>query len=278
MIRIGLTGWSDHDLIQKRPKYRLEDYTSHFSFVEMDNSFYAIPSASSIQSWIHRTPDNFLFIPKAFAPMTLHKKWQEDYDSLDQVFELYLKSFQPMIQKGKIKAFLFQFPPFFDCRSDHVQYLRLLRQKMKDLPVAIEFRHFSWLDRDYQASTLAFLREYKFIHTVVDQPQTPENSVQKVLEATHPGLTLYRLHGRNYDGWLNYRSENWRETRTLHDYSPRELEGIKEDTLELAQQSQDVYVIFNNNSGGHAAKNAKDLEKLLDLGFQGTSDQQLSLF
>lgn len=58
MIKIGLTGWSDHPTIQ-RSTHKLEDYAMHFPVVEMDTSFYAIPPEKNILSWMETTPDIF---------------------------------------------------------------------------------------------------------------------------------------------------------------------------------------------------------------------------
>lgn len=279
MITIGLTGWSDHDLIAPEKKRRLEDYASHFPFVEIDTSFYGIPSAKSIKSWMDKTPDNFQFIPKAYQAMTQHQKWQDHYESLEELFDTYKVRFYPMVKEKRIKAFLFQFPPYFHCSQKNVEYLELVSELMGTLPVAIEFRHRSWYSEENRANTLALLRKNFFIHTVVDQPQTPANSVPSVFESTNSKLTLYRLHGQNYSGWLNASEDPaWRANRTLHDYSEEELIQIKEETLKLEQQSEEVAVIFNNNSGGHAAKNAKELQSLLGLDFEGLNPQQLGLF
>lgn len=279
MITIGLTGWSDHELIASDRKRKLEDYASHFPFVEIDTSFYGIPTVASIQSWMVKTPDNFQFIPKAYQAMTQHEKWHDHYESLEELFDTYKLRFYPMIQKKRIKAFLFQFPPFFHCSQKNVAYLEKVSELMGTLPVAIEFRHASWYSPENQENTLALLRKHFFIHTVVDQPQTPGNSVPGVFKATNSKLTLYRLHGQNYSGWLNASDDPaWRANRTLYNYDEEELLKIKKETLQLEKQSQEVAVIFNNNSGGHAAKNAKELQSLLNLEFEGLHPQQLDLF
>lgn len=278
MITIGLTGWSDHPLIIQNNTRRLEEYSAHFPFVELDSSFYAIPPEKNVTAWMEKTPGIFQFIPKAYGAMTQHKDWMENYSSLENMFDVFKQTFQPMMAAGKLKAFLFQFPPYFDCTKKNVQYLRKVRTLMEDLPVAIEFRHQSWLNEVYREQTLAFLKEQSFIHVVVDQPQTPSNSVPTVPEATNDELTLYRLHGRNHEGWLGENVQDWRAERTLHNYSESELKEIKQITLALEKQSKEVGVIFNNNSGGHAAKNGKELQKLLNLDFEGLSPRQLDLF
>jgi uncharacterized protein YecE (DUF72 family) len=278
VITLGLTGWSDHPLIIQHSSQKLEDYSGHFPFVELDSSFYAIPPERNILSWLDKTPDIFQFIPKAYAAMTQHKDWVPDYPSVEKMFDIYKQTFNPMVARGKVKAFLFQFPPYFDCTKENVSYLRKVRQLMGNLPVAIEFRHQSWMSENYRSKTLQFLKDHHFIIVVTDQPQTPSNSIPTVLEGTHPSLTLYRLHGRNYEGWLGEDVKDWRAERTLHDYSKIELEEIKENTLILEKQSNEVAVIFNNNSGGHAAKNAKELQEMLGIDFEGLAPRQLGLF
>lgn len=279
MITLGLTGWSDHVLIAPNRKKKLEDYASHFPFVEMDTSFYGIPSEKSIQTWMDKTPNTFQFIPKAYQAMTRHQDWEKHFESMEEMFDTFKVRFYPMVREKRIKAFLFQFPPFFHCSQKNVNYLNRVGKLMGTLPVAIEFRHRSWYSEKNRVNTLALLKKNFFIHTVIDQPQTPGNSVPSVLESTNKKLTLYRLHGQNYSGWLNAGDDPaWRANRTLHDYSKDELLEIKENTLNLAKQSKEVAVIFNNNSGGHAAKNAKELQEMLDLEFDDLNPRQLNLF
>lgn len=279
MITIGLTGWSNHPLIAPNRQRRLEDYASHFPFVEVDTSFYGIPSAKSIESWIDKTPDGFQFIPKAYGAMTLHKEWDKEFDHLEELFDTFKIRFYPMVQQKRIKAFLFQFPPFFHFNQKNIQYLNTVSELMGTLPVAVEFRHPSWFSKENRKETIHVLRENFFIHTVVDQPQTPGNSVPALFDVTNPKLAFYRLHGQNYSGWLNASdTSNWRETRTLHDYSNEELVGIAENAQKLKESANEVAVIFNNNSGGHAAKNAKELKNIIGLEFKGLNPQQLDLF
>lgn len=277
MIEIALTGWSDHDLLTEKQKQKLEDYAKHFPVVEMDTSFYAIPPEKNILSWIEKTPDRFRFFPKAYKAMTLHADYKEDFDSLEDLFKTFKETFNPMIARGKIHSFLFQFPPNFDCSKANVNYLRYVRQEMGQLPVAIEFRHPSWFEEGMADKTLEFLADQNFINVVVDQPQTPSISVPFVPQVTNQESAIYRLHGRNYEGWAGESDEYWRDVRTLWNYSDQEIEEIGQTSQKLAQQADSVLVVFNNNSGGHAAKNAKSLQKYLGLEFDGLGPMQMDL-
>lgn len=279
MITIGLTGWSDHALLETSRITKLEDYAGHFPFVELDTSFYAIPSEKNLQSWITKTPESFQFIPKAYQAMTQHKKWMEDFSSEQQMFQAFITRFEPMLEQNRIKAFLFQFPPYFGCTKENVTYLRKVRAWMKNVPIAVEFRNSSWYSQQNKEATLSFLAEHHFIHTIVDQPPTPNNSVPLIPESTNKTLTLLRLHGRNFEGWQGgSNSKNWRSERTLYEYNPEELKQFADIALALEKESQEVAVIFNNNSGGHAAKNAKELQAILGLTFTGLAPRQLDLF
>ncbi len=277
MITIGLTNWKGHESLLVGKNKELENYTAHFPFVEMDTSFYSIQPETNIVNWMGKTPDGFQFIPKAFQAMTTHREWGDYFPSEKAMFQAFIASFTPMLEANRIKAFLFQFPPYFACTKENVDYLRKIRYWMGELPVAIEFRNNSWFSENHYGATLKFLTELQFIQTTVDQPQTQTNSIPMVLNVTNPSLTLLRLHGRNFTGWLESSSPNWRKKRTLYNYSPTEIKELKGYVETLALDAKEVAVIFNNNSGGHAAPNAKALQKELDLSFENLAPQQLGL-
>lgn len=277
MITIGLTNWKGHESLLVDKNKELENYTAHFPFVEMDTSFYSIQPETNIVNWMGKTPDGFQFIPKAFQAMTTHREWGDYFPSEKAMFQAFIASFTPMLEANRIKAFLFQFPPYFACTKENVDYLRKIRYWMGELPVAIEFRNNSWFSENHYGATLKFLTELQFIQTIVDQPQTQTNSIPMVLNVTNPSLTLLRLHGRNFTGWLEPSSPDWRKKRTLYNYSPTEIKELKGYVETLALDAKEVAVIFNNNSGGHAAPNAKALQKELDLSFENLAPQQLGL-
>ena len=175
---------------------------------------------------------------------------------------------------------LFQFPPWFDCSLDHLVYLRYCVQKMSSIPIALEFRNRSWYRSENYEQTLNFMQTHIWIHTIVDEPQAGDGSVPTVPVVTNPEKTLIRFHGRNVYGWNRPKDKetNWREVRYLYRYNKEELLDWRERILQIAKQSKDVYVVFNNNSGGDAAGNAKELQALLGIDYDGLAPQQLRLF
>ena len=87
------------------------------------------------------------------------------------------------------------------------------------------------------------------------------------------------MHGRNVYGWNKPTSgEDWRKIRFLYRYNEKELTEWKENLQKLQQQSKDIYILFNNNSGGDASDNAKQIISLLGLEYTQLAPRQLDLF
>lgn len=281
MIQIGLTGWGDHrDLYQHgvAAKDKLKVYSAHFPIVEVDSSFYAIQPKSNYIKWINETPDKFSFIIKAYQGLTGHARGDLLYNNLGEMFHAFKESIQPVIEAGKLKAVLFQYPPWFECMKENVDLLRYTKEKMAGIPVALEFRHQSWFTPQMREKTLRFMESEGWIHSICDEPQAGIGSVPTVLYSTHPELTLIRFHGRNREGW-NYKGEsNWRDVRYLYCYSHEELLEWKEKIGILQKSTREICLLFNNNSGGHAAMNAKEMMKILGIDYDGLSPLQMDLF
>src|SRR5690625_262490 len=80
-------------------------------------------------------------------------------------------------------------------------------------------------------------------------------------------------------GWNkpNNADTNWREVRYLYKYNKDELMEWKQIVTDLAKSSKDIIVLFNNNSGGDAAGNAKELQDLLGITYKGLSPRQIKM-
>ncbi|MFC3040748.1 DUF72 domain-containing protein [Virgibacillus xinjiangensis] len=283
MIYIGLTGWGDHYSLypaQIKPKDKLSEYSSHFPVVEVDASFYAVQPERNAAKWAADTPGNFRFVVKAYQGMTGHQRTEIPFETKKEMFEAFKASLQPYQRAGKLAMVLFQFPPWFDCRKENVNYLRYCKKMMGDIPVALEFRHQSWFHSRYREGTLSFMKEEGWIHSIADEPQNGNGSIPIVPEVTHPDMTLVRMHGRNYHGWVKPSSKdtNWREVRYLYKYNEQELAEWVKRVKELCTSSKDIIVLFNNNSGGDAADNAKQFQRMLGIEYEGLSSKQLGLF
>ncbi|MFC4323525.1 DUF72 domain-containing protein [Litchfieldia salsa] len=281
MIYIGLTGWGDHDELYANAteaRAKLRTYSSHFPIVEVDSSFYAIQPNSNVQKWVRDTPKSFQFIVKAYQGMTGHIRGEIPFESKEIMFDAFVSSLKPYQDANKLALVLFQFPPWFDCRKENVEYLRWCRQQMGDLPVALEFRHQSWFNSQYMDRTLAFMEHERWVHSICDEPQAGSGSIPTVLHPTSSDKTIVRFHGRNVHGWNRPNQGNWREVRYLYRYNEEELLEWAENLNTLQKITKNLYVLFNNNSGGDAAYNAKQLMSLLKINYHDLAPRQLNLF
>ncbi|WP_121640732.1 DUF72 domain-containing protein [Virgibacillus sp. Bac330] len=285
MIYIGLTGWGDHYSLyaeQIKAKDKLAEYSSHFLVVEVDASFYAIQPVKNAEKWVRETPANFQFVVKAYQGMTGHKRKEEDppFETKKEMFNSFIASLQPYQEADKLAMVLFQFPPWFDCTKQNVTYLRYCKQMMGDIPVALEFRNQTWFSDRFRQSTLSFMKQEGWVHSIVDEPQAGEGSIPTVPVVTNEAQTLIRFHGRNAVGWNKPTSidTNWRDVRYLYKYNQEELIEWKKVIQRLEKETKDIVVLFNNNSGGDAAENAKQFQELLGIEYEGLAPKQLGLF
>ncbi|KRG12629.1 hypothetical protein ACA30_18660 [Virgibacillus soli] len=282
MIYIGVTGWGDHDSLypaQMKAKDKLAEYSSHFPVVEVDASFYAVQPIRNAEKWVRETPENFRFVVKAYQGMTGHQRGEENpFETKAEMFQAFKESLQPYQEANKLAMVLFQFPPWFDCRKENVDYLRYCKKVMGDIPVALEFRNQSWFIRAYRGNTLNFMQQEGWIHAIADEPQAGNGSIPIVPIVTDPQMTLVRMHGRNLHGWNKPNDANWREVRYLYKYNQEELLEWKKRVLQLQTASKEIIVLFNNNSGGDAAGNAKEFQQMLDIDYEGLAPRQMNLF
>lgn len=282
MIEIGLTGWGDHDSLYEdvaRQTDKLKTYASHFPIVELDASYYAIQPERNILKWIKETPERFKFVVKIHQALTLHADYKDFASSIKSLFEDFKQMINPLIKANKLAMVLVQFPPWFDCNTKNINYIRFVKSQLKDVPTCIEFRHQSWFEGRMKEHTLEFLTQQGLIHSVCDEPQVGDGSIPFVNRVTHE-LAFVRFHGRNVHGWTkkDMSDQEWRDVRYLYDYNASELQDLAEKVRILDQKAKNVYVVFNNNSGGHAAQNAKMFQKYLDIDYEGLAPQQLKLF
>ncbi|AOM82016.1 DUF72 domain-containing protein [Salisediminibacterium beveridgei] len=281
-LLIGCTGWGDHDTLYETPGSagrKLQTYASHFPIVELDATFYAIPNEQTVQKWIAETPDIFQFVVKAYQGMTGHQREENPFSSQKAMFDAFDTAMAPMRDAGKLAMILFQFPPWFTVTKERVNLLRGIRERYRDYDLALEFRHQSWFSDEMREKTLSYMRADQWIHSICDEPQAGEKSIPCVPEPTSSDKSLVRLHGRNTGGWTYpSKGEEWRDVRYLYEYNRAELEELSQLIQNIHEQVGESYVVFNNNSGGHAAQNAKQVQEILGITYTGLFPRQINLF
>ena len=292
-ILVGTSSWTDKTLIEcgrfypptvKTPEARLKFYASQFPIVEVDSSYYAIPSEQTAKAWVERTPDSFVFNVKAFRLLTTHQTqpkvlpkhvseslpvekktvYYKDLPNelIDAVWSEFRAALRPLKEAGKLGAVLFQFPPWFLPHKDSVGHIEQCLERMEGHRIAVEFRHPMWFSERGRERTLTFEREREIVHVVVDEPQGLKTSVPAIWEVTSPDIAMVRLHGRNHGTWEKKGLKTASE-RFDYWYDEKELRELAPKIAALAEKVQQIQVLFNNNREDQGQKGAAMLQKLL---------------
>lgn len=277
MIRLGLTSFNEHEALTGKKRTSLYEYASHLPLVEMDTAYYGIPRQESVREWVASVPDNFRFVMKVYNGISCQGDWQNYYSSEAEMIDAFLTSMQPLIDSGKLFAFLVQFSGTFACTKENVNYLKKIRTWFDEIPIAIELRNGSWYSEAYVKQTLAFMKEQQFSLVIVDEPQIPTNPVPFFPFVTNNQRVLFRFHGRNAAGWLANDKE-WRKRRTLYRYSTEEIAELSDIVARISREATEVAVIFNNNSGGDAAVNLLEMKAALAITYEQLNPKQMDLF
>lgn len=132
--------WRDVFYPHALPRNRwLEFYARHFPGVEMDSSFYHVPSARTVGQWSGMTPPAFRFCPKLPKSLSHGKRLEEPAPEINMMRHL-ADELGP-----RFGCALLQLPPSFHARPHEEKILRaFLRVWPEHLPLAVEFRHDSW--------------------------------------------------------------------------------------------------------------------------------------
>jgi uncharacterized protein YecE (DUF72 family) len=293
-ILVGTCSWADKTLIDsgwyppeaKKPEDRLRFYADNFPIVEVDSTYYAIPQERNAEAWVTRTPREFVFDVKAYAPFTGHaaavKALAKDlrealpaavqekanfyYKDLppeigDEVWRRFNETLLPLDSAGKLGTVLFQFPPWFGPRSDNRAYILEAKERLGQYAMAVEFRNGMWMgeERDRER-TLSFLSDNGITYVCVDEPQGFKSSVPPVAAATAP-TAIVRMHGRNAEMWTK-RVKTAAE-RFDYLYKRDELEEWVPRVRDLASSAREVHVLMNNCHRDYGVRNAREIGEML---------------
>jgi uncharacterized protein YecE (DUF72 family) len=297
-VRVGICSWADPALIEAGTFYpkksmsaeaRLRFYAGVFDVVEVNASYYAIPEVLTVRRWAERTPPGFLFHVKAWSLMTGHHPRPQSLpadvqavlpervrrsprgeiladdvpaEGVDAAFRLFRAALAPLAEAGKLGYVLFQFAPWVHFEPARLEYLASLPERLPGATVAVEFRHRSWFP-DHTDETLRALRAARLAHVVTDAPAVG-GAVPHVTAVTAPTAIL-RLHGRNAEGFLRQVRGEEPSVREKYDYlySDAELATLVPEIGGLAEESEEVFVSFNNNNRDYPVRNALAMKRLL---------------
>jgi uncharacterized protein YecE (DUF72 family) len=256
MIRIGTAGFSYKDWdgpVYPSPKPRGFDPLAYlaqfFDCIEMNVTFYRVPTAEMVAKWTRKVeskPD-FRFNFKLYRGLT--------HGTEDEMLAPFLDALQPCRAAGRLGAILLQFPFFFRNTRESRARLSKLAGGLEGWPCAIEIRDNSWLIEPARD----FIGRLGLSLCNIDICQA-KDSVPPGSLATGP-LGYVRLHGRNSDAWFDRNAH--RDQKYDYLYTEAELEEWVRHVNEIAARADSTYVITNNHFGGKAVANAFMLARRL---------------
>ena len=236
-ILVGTSGWhyrhwvGDYYPPGTPPRLFLDRYLRDYPTVEINNSFYRLPSPEALALWRDSVPARFRFAVKASRFITHNKKLKDSGDSFRLFFD------RVRVLGPRLGPILFQLPPRWKYNGAR------LEEFLASLPAgpryAFEFRERDW----YRDEAFALLDRFGAGYCIHDMP----DSAGPV--AVTGRLAYVRFHGPTgkYQG----------------SYPDRDLERWAGRMRDWAARRIPVYAYFNNDIGGHAPRNAKTLMALL---------------
>jgi len=230
-------------------------YATQFRTVEVDSTFYRIPSASTVTGWYERAPTDFVFAAKVPQATThekvlvgARKEFEEFVDRMDILDE-------------KLGPLLLQFPYFnkkaFPSVGAFLERLRFFLRPLRDLKTcrfAVEIRNRNWLD----ARFADMLRENNVVLVLSDQAWMPRPlEYFEKFDPITADFTYIRWLGDRRG--IEERTKTW--DKTIIDRT-RELEEWVEACRRFNQRNIAIFAFVNNHYAGHAPATAKLFQEL----------------
>jgi uncharacterized protein YecE (DUF72 family) len=257
-IIIGCAGWSYKDWNgtfypkNLEPYEHLTFYSKYYSYVEINSTFYNLPSQEMVYNWSNRVPEDFRFSVKVWKEIT----HESDREQLDYLIEQFFSQLEPL--NDKISYYLLQFPPWFKYSEKHLEYLKnIIYTLPKTNKYVIELRDNAWFEEN-------IVNQFAFKPNII----LGTSYLEDIVPYYHPNQTSYyiRLIGdRQLQTFKVVQREKKNEIDQL-------LKKVKQ--LENEPNIKEIFIIVNNHYTGFAPETANELKKQLGQPFHQFSTQK----
>ena len=256
----------------------LSFYATQFNALELNNTFYNMPTAERLLSFYERSEGRLNFSVKANRLLTheIGADWQVAAGD-------FKEALKPLNEKEKLSAVLFQLPESFHYTNDNRIYLSKLIAEFDRFPVMVEFRHKEWI----RESVFEGLEKRKAGIVFCDMPKLKNLPDGTVMGTPFIGENAYiRLHGRNEGAWyahalktqtsiISTHANGAKATYTAGEslnssarccyyYSDEELAQFVPIIKQAKREGKKVQVYFNNHPNGSGAKNAVRMKEMTE--------------
>lgn len=257
-IHVGTSGYSFRDWLGTvYPKGMkvgdfLPYYAKLFDCVEINSTYYRVPSPFTFVNMLDKVPSDFTFVVKVPKEMT-HER-----EKLTSVASPFIDGITPLVEAGQLGGLLAQFPYSFKATSEAIDHLVRLADVFagRKIPLNVEFRHESWYNRDIYSN----LKELGLGFVNVDLPPLP--GLPRPSDIVTSDVAYYRLHGRNAKMWWEHETPGLRYD---YMYSDDQLEEWVQRIEHTAPKAKVSYVFANNCHLGQSVANALHLHQRFGL-------------
>lgn len=230
-------------------------YATQFNALELNNTFYTMPSKERLLSFYERSEGKLSFSIKANRLLT-----HETGPAWQTVASDFRSATEPLLEKNCLSAILFQFPESFHYTNDNRIYLSDLLKTFDGFPSFIEFRHKEWI----RESVFEGLLQRNTGIVFCDMPQLKNLPDGSAAKTPFIGSSAYiRMHGRNADAWYVHDASGNGSARYDYEYSADELDEIISVIRTAEEEGKKVQVYFNNHPKGSGARNARYVQEKL---------------
>jgi uncharacterized protein YecE (DUF72 family) len=225
-------------------------YLAQFvDMIEINSSFYRIPSARSTLSWSRRAADKRGF----FFTAKLHRDFTHAYQRDNAAASEFRTAFEPLQRAGLLHGVLAQFRyDFTDCEEARRLLDWIRREFGRYAALTLELRHRSWQTED----ALEFITRLGINLAELDYPGSSDGF--KPLPRTVGEQLYFRLHGRNRKAWFD-RDADVNETYD-YDYSNSEIKELADRSRKLRRGVKSLTIVANNHYRGKAVSAALRLK------------------
>lgn len=257
-IHVGTSGYSFRDWVGTvyppgtPPGRYLTCYAQWFDAVEINATYYRIPSPKMFEAILAKVPPEFVFVVKLPREAT---HLREESDAIVAPFR---DAIAPLVERGQLAALLAQFPYSFKNSERSIHHLEELSKTWlsQGIPVNVEFRNINW----YETETFDTLRSLGLGFVNVDLPPLP--GLPRASNEVTSDIAYYRLHGRNTKTWWHHKSPGLRYDYL---YATDVLEAWARRAEDKAATAGKTFVFTNNCHLGQSVVNALQLHQRLGL-------------
>lgn len=257
---VGCQGWNYADWVTPpasstpvfypqgtRDADMLSVYARAFDTVEVDSTFYAVPSATVVDAWHKRSPARFTFALKLPREITHELNLGKAADATLAEFCDHARLLQ-----DKLAAVLIQLPPQFDATPENTRALaRFLPRLPTDLRFAVEFRHASWLADE----VIDLLNRHNVALALVEGEWIARRAMWQRVERLEADFAYIR--------WMGARDLS--RFDAVQRPQDKNLELWSEAIRRLCARVSEVFAYFSNFYEGFAPASANKIKALLDM-------------